>query len=421
MPPRQPARGSASDRRAVTGTVLAVLALGVGPGLFPGCTGAVRSNEPPGAGAEPASALLRGPFERTLLLTGTLEAVRAIEIKAPQTPVFQMRIQFMADEGREVQPGDPLLDFDNAFFADQVEDLENRILDARSQIVSRRAQLESDLKALEIELAEKEYNFRLARLHAAVDPEVLSRRDWNERQFQLEKATRELDEIRRRIALTREKGRADLEVLQIERDKAERDLRKARNSLELLSIKAPAAGLVVYQRRPRSTVKFQEGDSCWPGTVVMRLPDLSEMRVVFDVNEVDVPVLAVGQPVEVALDAFPGRTVRGRIEEIPSMAVRRTDTSEIRIFRVSASLEESWPGRMRPGMSALGRVVVERREDALLAPRERLRRTESGTMLVLDDGREVPVEVLERNARFARIAERPDLAALAAPVREKGT
>ncbi len=378
-----------------------------------GCAGGSSSDALAGDRV-PGDALLRGRFEKRLLLTGSLEAVRAIEIKAPQTPVFQMRIQFMAEEGSEVRPGDPLLDFDNAFFADQVEDLENRILDARSQIVSRRAQLESDLKQLEIELAEREYEFRRAKLYAAVDPEVVSRRDYDERQFQFEKARRELDEVRRRIVLTREKGRADLEVLEIERDKARRDLQKARQSLELLSIKAPSSGLVVYQRRPRSTVKFQEGDSCWPGSVVMRLPDLSEMRVVFDVNEVDVPLLRVGMPVGVTLDAFPGRTIRGRIDEIPSMAVKRSESSEIRIFRVVASLEESWSGKMRPGMSALGRVIVEQQDDALMARRDRIRMSAAGTVVRLDDGRELPVEILDRNERFVRLAERPELAALVA-------
>ncbi|GAB4222744.1 MAG: hypothetical protein Kow0062_21350 [Acidobacteriota bacterium] len=374
-----------------------------------------------GSAADASPAIVRGTFERHLLLTGSLEAVRAIEIKAPQTPVFQMRIQFMAEEGTEVRPGDPLLDFDNSFFADQVEDLENRILDAESQIVSRRAQLRSDLKQLEIELAEREFEYERAKLYAAVDPEVVSRRDYDERQFEFEKARRELDEVKRRIALTREKGRADLEVLEIERDKIRGDLEKARRSLELLSIRAPAAGLVVYKRRPRSTVKFQEGDSCWPGTTVMRLPDLSEMRVVFDVNEVDVPALRVGQQVAVTLDAFPGRTIAGRIEEIPSMAVRRSEASEIRIFRVAASLAESWPGRMRPGMSALGRVVVERRESALLARRDRLRRGPDGTTVVVLDGRRtVPVEVLDRNERFALLAERPELAALAGAPRQGG-
>ena len=50
--------------------------------------------------------------------------------------------------------------------------------------------------------------------------------------------------------------------------------------VDLLTIEAPTDGLVVYASRERSTAKWQEGDSCWPGQTLMRLPDLSEMQVV---------------------------------------------------------------------------------------------------------------------------------------------
>ena len=55
------------------------------------------------SGVDSAQAILqRGDFDRQLLLTGELEAVRSIAIKSPQTNLFQMRIQFMAEEGSGV-------------------------------------------------------------------------------------------------------------------------------------------------------------------------------------------------------------------------------------------------------------------------------------------------------------------------------
>ena len=58
-----------------------------------------------GAGAG-SPVLQRGDFERALLLTGELPAVNSIAIKAPQTNVFQMRIQFMAEEGSFIKQGE---------------------------------------------------------------------------------------------------------------------------------------------------------------------------------------------------------------------------------------------------------------------------------------------------------------------------
>jgi len=352
----------------------------------------------------------RGDFERELLLTGELRAVHSVAIKAPQTNQFQMRIQFMAEEGAFVEQGDALLDFDNSALAEQVRDLESQILDAEIQIGTKRAEMASSIKDLEIEVAEAEYEFGRSRLEASVDAEVLSRKEYGERQLAHSKATQELEEIHERIVLTRERGTTELEVLEINRDKLKKDLLVARQGVELLSIKAPAAGLVVYERRRGTTLRYQEGDSCWPGQGVMRLPDLSEMQVEFAVNEVDSPLLRVGMPVQISLDAFPDRELKGKIVRIPSMAVKRSENSKIAIFRVLADLSETWAGEMKPGMSALGRVVVEHRTDVPLIARAMVRFDGEQYRLIADpadgaQGSGRPIEPVARNESFYLLSE----------------
>ncbi|MDH3784153.1 MAG: efflux RND transporter periplasmic adaptor subunit, partial [Acidobacteriota bacterium] len=268
------------------------------------------------------------------------------------------------------EPGDPLIGFDDSSLADRVRVLEAEILNAEIAILSSHNQLASQLKDLEIELAEKQFERDRAALLASIDPEVLSRKEYSERQLAFSKAEESLAETQERLALTQGRGTTQAEVLRIDREKKKKDLRTARSDLSLLTIQAPAAGLVVFATRDRTTTKHQEGDSCWPGQVLVSLPDLSEMKAVFLVNEVDAPQLEVGMPIEIDLDAFPGQTVSGQIEHIPSMAVRRSDSSKIAIFRVEATLSETWSdGMMKPGMSARGRVVLDRHADAPLVAR----------------------------------------------------
>jgi len=320
-----------------------------------------------------------------------------------------MRIQFMAEEGSRVRKGDPLLGFDNAALADQVRDLETRILDAETQVVAKRSELASTLKDLEIELAQKEYERERSRLDAEIDPDVLSRKEYGERQLAYTKAQEELDEVKERVELTHERGEAELDVLIIERDRLQGDIASTRDGLSLLSILAPADGLVVYETRPGTTLPFQEGDSCWPGQGVLQLPDLSEMQVMFHVSEVDAPLLAPGTAVEISLDAYPDQVLPGTIGEIPSMAVKRSDTSKVAIFKVPAKLSGSWAGEMKPGMSARGRVVLERVPDAWLVRRDAVMQVEGKHYLRRPgpDGQDLPgdvVEVLARNTLFYRVA-----------------
>lgn len=370
----------------------------------PGCVNVETARA--SAEASHVTPIGRGPFRTQLLLTGELQSVRSVQIKSPQTSLFQMRIQFLAEEGSEVAAGDPLLDFDNSSLASQVRDLEIRILDAETQIVSQRNQLASSIKDLEIAIAEREYELGRTRLEAEVTREVLSDKEYSERQLAYQSAQEELAEIRERIELTRERGTSELDVLTIERDELRSDLLLAEQDLERLSIKAPVAGLVVYERRQESTLRYQEGDSCWPGQGILRLPDLSEMQVVFFVNEVDAPRLKESMPISVELDAFPGRRLGGRIELIPSMAVKRDDASKIAVFKVVAALDESWVGEMKPGMSVRGTVTLDERSDVpLIARRAVTFDGESYWYRSADDATPDRIEPLARNETHYVIAE----------------
>jgi len=315
------------------------------------------------------TAAFRGRFQRQLLLTGELEAVRSLMINAPQTSIFQMRITFLAEEGEFVRKGDPLLDFDNSALADRVLDLETQILDAETQVVAKQNEIASALKDLEIELANKEYARDRTRLDAEVDPAILSRQDHGDRQLAFTSAQREFQETQGRVHSTGERGQAELDVLTIQRDKLQHDLQSATNDRELLSITAPADGLMIYEKRNGSDLRFQEGDSCWPGQRIARLPDLSRMQVAFSVSEVDARLLQVGMQVVIAMDSFPETELSGEILQIASMAVNRQDDSKVRIFKVTSSLSETMSDVMKPGMSVLGRVVVDVREEVPLVAR----------------------------------------------------
>jgi len=275
--------------------------------------------------------------------------------------------------------------------------------------VAKRAELASALKDLEIELAQKEYDNDKAKVDASVDADVMSAKEYSERKLTYEKAVTSLKETLERMDLTKKRGQAEVDVLEINLDKLEGDLQKAADHLDLLAIKAPADGLIVYERRQGTTLRFQEGDSCWPGQNVMQLPDLNEMKVIFYVSEVDAPLLTEGMQVEISLDAFPGRRLMGKIINIPSMAVRREDESKLRIFKVTASLEETWVGEMKPGMSVRGRIELDRKADAPIVARTAVRFDGNDYWLnaASDEPEAAPkrIEPLDRNARWYLISE----------------
>jgi len=108
------------------------------------------------------------------------------------------------------------------------------------------------------------------------------------------------------------------------------------------------------------------GDYLKDGADIVNLEDLSAMAVDFSLPERYLARVRRGQPVELLLDALPGRSFAGRIDAVDS----QVDVNG-RALLVRARIEN--PGSLlRPGMFARPRVVFAVRENALVVPEEAL-------------------------------------------------
>jgi HlyD family secretion protein len=159
-------------------------------------------------------------------------------------------------------------------------------------------------------------------------------------------------------ALTVERTRLQLE-------QARMQLEQARRRLEQATLLAPFDGTVI-------AVNIEIGQvvgAGLPGGAIV-LADLSDLYLDLTVDEVDVVRLTEGMPVEITLDALPGRSFRGRIEAIASAA---TEAGGAATYRVRVVLDDRDPV-LRAGMSANVEIEVERRERVLLVPNAAVRR-----------------------------------------------
>jgi len=106
------------------------------------------------------------------------------------------------------------------------------------------------------------------------------------------------------------------------------------------------------------------GDYVKDGADVVNLEDLSSMSVDFRVPERYVDRLRPGNPVDVSVDALPGRTFSGKVEAVDSQV-----SADGRALLVRARVAN--PGSLlKPGMFARARVVFSVREGAIVVPEE---------------------------------------------------
>jgi membrane fusion protein, multidrug efflux system len=141
-------------------------------------------------------------------------------------------------------------------------------------------------------------------------------------------------------------------------------------------LRAPSSGVVLRR-------DAEVGEIAEPGAVLFWVGQPKPLLVVADVNEEDIPRVELGQRVLLRSDAFPGRTLDGKVDSITPKGDPVTKT-----YRVRISLPDETP--LRIGMSTDVNIVTRVAKNALLVPALAIR---GDTLFVAEQGRAVQRKV----------------------------
>ena len=108
------------------------------------------------------------------------------------------------------------------------------------------------------------------------------------------------------------------------------------------------------------------------GSLVLTISDLSVIEVVVQVDETDVPEIALGDSASIRIDAFPDREFSGRVTEIGNSAInppsQQAAGQQAAIdFEVVITLDPT-DAPLRPDLSATADIVTEVRRDVVTVP-----------------------------------------------------
>lgn len=129
---------------------------------------------------------------------------------------------------------------------------------------------------------------------------------------------------------------------------------KARTEAGYMRLTAPADGLVIKR-------DGEIGQMIPANQPVFWLSCCAPLRIATEVDEEDIAQVAVGQPVLIRADAFPGRIFHGAVQSITP----KGDPVD-RSYRVRIGFTEDTP--LRIGMTAETNIVINETKDALLVP-----------------------------------------------------
>lgn len=313
----------------------------------------------------------RGNFVSEITLTGELEAAHGEAITVPKLPSWQTSIKWVADDGADVKKGDRVVELDNTQFTSGLDAKRQAVAQAEQELQQKDAEGDADMLQKRLDVETKQADYEKTKLDAAVPKEILSAREYEDRQIKYTRATVELAKAKSVLRSQITASRSDRANLILNFEKSRRELETAETAINALILRSPRDGIVVLRDHPWEGRKIKEGDPVFVGLLLALLPDLSSTQVTASLADVDDRKIAVGMPATVVLDAYPSMTFPGRVGAISAVAQENTTNRQSlrRSFRVTIKLDRLDAVRMRPGLSA--RVTIRRatRANVLLAPR----------------------------------------------------
>jgi HlyD family secretion protein len=255
--------------------------------------------------------------------SGQVEPINVIEVKSKSSGQI---IEMPVETGSQVRPGDLLIQLDPRDVNQQLQQAEADLAAAEARMTVSKAQKERNDKMF----ADK----------------IITAQEYES--SQLDYANSVAAEIRARSAV----------------DLAEQRVEEAR-------VTAPVTGTIIEKPVSLGQVIASATNSASGGTILLRMADLTKVRVRALFNETDIGAVVPGQPASVTVDAYPDRPFTGTVEKIEPSAVVQ---SSVTMFPVLVTLDNR-EGLLKPGMNGEVTVLVDRRENVLSVPNDAVRTT----------------------------------------------
>jgi len=145
----------------------------------------------------------------------------------------------------------------------------------------------------------------------------------------------------------------------------------AKQRLEDATVKAPVVGTVIEKTVSLGTVITSATGSVGGGTTIVKMADLTKVRMRVQFNETDIGQIRPGLPAIVVVDAYPDRRFMGSVEKIEPQAVVQQGVT---LFPVLVSLT-NLDGALKPGMNGEVQVQIDQRVNVLAVPNDALKNT----------------------------------------------
>jgi len=333
----------------------------------------------------------RGPLTKILRVAGVTGAHNFNQVVAPVmrggNEGRSLVLMKLVPSGAHVKKGELIAQIDGQAYRDHIDDLTALIQQANADVKKRQAEhaiemedLQQMVRAAAAAVEKAKLDRNATEIRSVIDQEIL--------QLAVEEAEAQHKQLQGDIATTRQKQAAEIRILEYTRDRHTRHHDRHQHDWEKLTIYASMSGLAVMQSiwRGGEMGQVQEGDQVYPGQPFMKIVDTSSMQLEGNVNQVESEGVRLGQPAELSFDAFPGMHLKGKVVSVGALGVAGWQQNYyLRQIPVRIAIEGQ-DARLIPDLSASGDVLLDRKDDAVIAPLEAITAENGKTLAYVRDG-----------------------------------
>ncbi len=315
----------------------------------------------------------QGQFRIDIETTGELEAKNSVKILGPHQlrnfQIWEVTIQNMISEGTVVKKGDWIAtldrsDFQTKFAAKQIE------LDKASSKFNQ-TQLDTTLQLRQSR--DELINFKYAVEESGI---VLEQSKFEppatikQAEINMDKARRTYQQAVENYKIKKNQNIEKMREVNAELRKVQSEFDGMNKVLEAFNVLAPEDGMVIYHKHwDGKPIKAGSRIQMWDPTVAT-LPDLTIMMSKTYVNEVDVRKVQKGQTVDVGLDAYPDKKLKGTVINVANVGEQRPN-SDAKVFEVSVEISGT-DNTLRPSMTTSNKIIATVLDSVLYVPLESL-------------------------------------------------
>lgn len=349
----------------------------------------------------------QGAFEASLTETGELEAVNSRVIVMPWIgwQYGRPKLAYLIPEGTEVVAGDLVAHMDTVgivrVMGEKVRDLQIAEADLRNLIVSQANQRSQ----LEGQIASAAAAFTLVKIQLE-KMKFESEKKQAVTRLRYEKESLALQKLKDQLQMLQIKQENELKIQQLRILQLENAIQSARRARQKARLTAAINGLVEYRINERTEEKVRAGDEMWPGSPIVGLPDMRQMKVKATINETDISKVKTGQRVIIRLDAFPNIEFHGAVTEIARLCHKKAKEATGKVFDIIVFIEESNP-ILKPGMTVSCEIITAQLENVLFVANEYLVGIDSRYYLRVKKGSKFQMQEVQpgpRNNKFTVIS-----------------